>query len=684
MRLFGITVSYPRTKRHWRSGALLMIAYIAATRISSALFAAPAIIFPASGIALGGLFLEGLILWPFVYFASLIGYILNGSTLVTMAVLPVAHTLQAVLGAWLLRKLNVDPIFHRLRDMFAVLGTSLVLAIFVPLVGMFILGPLNQHFYGIAPSSVTLISWYTGTLFSLLFFAPFVMRWLSKPYFNRSWSEILEIAAAFGLLALISVPLFWDGVVAVLNISLVYFLLVPFFWMALRMGTRFLTLALVFLAVVAISGTMYGMGAPGAEDLGMRLFQVQIFLNIIALIFYVLVSLQDERTMAQSLLISQVQNLRGALDQLASQNHAKTEFIAMLAHELRNPLAPIASGIDLLKAKVSGEDAGTLDVMHSRMQTVKRLLDDLLDVSRITEQKLSLQKETVDLSALARHAALSADHYFKERDQTLLLNLPDTPVLIEADPVRIEQVLTNLLTNASKFSNMGEEVSLTVRQSGSIAEVLVVDQGVGIEKEMISRIFEPFLQVELGQRTRQGLGIGLALVRNLIEMHGGTVKVRSEGKDKGSQFSVLLPLSTGKAPEAKIVIPSPISGSDKAPGAGKKVLVVDDNDAAAWGIGKLLEIKGYEIEYAYDAEQVFARVEEFTPDAILLDIGLPDQSGYDVAKTLRAQGYAGTLVALTGYSEDDDLDRAKEVGFDHHLVKPVGIAELRKVLPRNS
>ena len=679
MTLFGVSLTYPKTKREWRMGAFLFIAYLAATRISAALFVAPAIVFPAAGIALGGLFLEGIVLWPFVYLASVTGYILNGSTLATILILPVAHTLQAVIGAWLLRRLGVDPIFRRTKDMFSSMLVFFVVAAIVPTIGMLPLLALNTHFFGIPPTSVTWGTWYTGMLFSLLFVAPFVMRWFAKTRFTRTLPETLEVVAAFGVLLAIVIPLFWFGIPSVLSVSLIYLLLVPLFWIALRLRPRFITLALFSTAGIALAGSFWGPAAPAVAELGQRIFQLEVFLCIIAFIFYVLVSLEEERRMTTNLLTTQVGNLRGILEQLSSQNRAKTEFIAMLAHELRNPLAPVVSALELLRARPSPdqEHRETLDLMDDRMKTVRRLLDDLLDVSRITEQKLVLQREVVALSTLVRRAAMSAKHYFAERDQRLTIRLPESELIINADPVRIEQVITNLLTNAAKYSNLGETVTLAVRPVGEFAEITVTDTGVGIDADMQKRIFEPFLQVELGHRTRQGLGIGLALVRNLVELHDGTVQVASDGKDLGSTFTVMLPITHM---HAKVTAPEVNEIATDAASSGNRVLVVDDNDAAAWSIGKLLELQGCVVDYAYDGAQALKKARTFAPRVILLDIGLPDRTGHDVGAELRESGFTGILIAVTGYSQQEERDRATTAGFDHYLVKPIGLADLKGII----
>lgn len=675
MRLFGLRVFHPLSLRQWRSAILLFVSYIAATRISALVSAAPGLVFPASGIAFAALYLEGFALWPIVFVASLAGYALAGSSPVYMLILPVAHTLQAIAGAWMLQRVGLDPLFRRMKDVLALIGVSLLAGLIVPTLGT-AARYLNSYIYDLPLSAVTWGSWYVATVYSLLVISPFLIRWFAKPRFSRTGTQAVETLGALAVLSVICYFLFLTPHSSFLGISLVYLLLVPLFWIALRLRPRFTTLAMLVLSAFAFFGVFFGPNA--GADVGMRLYQTELFLIIIAAIFFILTSLEEERRVITSLMRSQVATLQTALERVGGQDRAKSEFIAMLAHELRNPLAPIVSSIDLLRLKGPQDDpehTETLDLMENRMHTVRRLLDDLLDVSRISENKLTLEKEQVQVSEIVKRAAASADHYFKERDQRLVIEMPSEELVIEADPVRIEQVVTNLLTNASKFSNPRDEIRLSVRPAGSMVEIAVSDQGVGIDKDMLARVFDPFLQVELGKRTRQGLGIGLALVRSLTEMHGGTVRARSEGPGQGSQFAAILPLAANGT-KVKQARPAPVREVATASN-GKRILVVDDNDAAAWSVGRLLELKGYAIDYAYDGGQALDKARTAPPDAVLLDIGLPDQDGNEVATKLRSSGYTGRLVALSGYSmantREDDL-------FDAYLVKPVGLTDLVRAL----
>lgn len=678
LRIFGVTVLRGLGKRQFRTGILLYVAYLAATRVSSALFVAPAVIFPAAGIAIGALFLETVYLWPFVYAASLTSYLLGDAPLAVALIMPAAHTLHAVAGALLLKRLKVDPILRRGRDIFSIILIALSTAVIVPTAsaGAYFLADLLSD--ANVAAATTWTSWWTGLVLSTLILTPFVLRWFAKPHFSRTLPQAVETALALGAVMLLSYLAFWTRMGEVGGLPLEYLLLVPLFWIALRLGPRFLTLALVLLAAIALSGTYLGAGAPAPGDLGARLLEVQVMIDVIAVIFFIIVTIEEERRMATKLLTSQIGTLRSTLDQLAEKDKAKNDFIAVLAHELRNPLASVMSSVGILEHELPPKpEAGkALRIIDERMRTVRRLLEDLMDVTRISERKLAVEKELIDLRILARRAASACEHQLAERGQRLAVSLPEEPVGAHADPVRIEQIVTNLLTNASKYSGEGTAITLALRADGGTAVISVKDEGIGIDPMLIPSIFEPFRQIGQGEATKQGLGIGLALVKSLVEMHGGRIEARSEGAGKGSEFVVFLP-ATKEAPQAA---EAPAEAPQAAKEGPRTVLVVDDNDAAAWSVGKLLELKGYGVIYAYDGAHAIERCLADAPDVVLLDIGLPDGDGFGVAKAMRTMGFSGKLVALTGFSDDEDRRKAAEAGFDHHLVKPVGIAELRRVL----
>ncbi len=361
----------------------------------------------------------------------------------------------------------------------------------------------------------------------------------------------------------------------------------------------------------------------------------------------------------------------------------KDEFLATLAHELRNPLAPIRAGLHALKlAKndpVIAEDASTM--MNRQLNHMVRLVDDLLDVSRITRGKLELRMERVELTTVVQNAVEASRPLIDQQGHELTLVLPPTTVFLDADPTRLAQVLENLLNNAAKYSEKGSHIMLTAVQEDEEIVLSVKDTGIGILPNHLPGIFEMFSQVDTAlEKAQGGLGIGLSLVKGLVEMHGGKIEARSEGPGQGSQFVVRLPILLERKATA--------SGQDemvkeaKRSGAHYRILVVDDNEDSADWLATMLTFMGNEVRTAHDGEAGIAVAAAFRPDLILMDIGMPKMNGYEAAQRIRqeAWGKQPVLVALTGWGADDDRRRTQDAGFNRHLVKPVGSVEIEKLL----
>lgn len=369
-----------------------------------------------------------------------------------------------------------------------------------------------------------------------------------------------------------------------------------------------------------------------------------------------------------------------AQETLREANQRKDEFLATLAHELRNPLAPVHYAIQVLQLKGSGpaDLEWATELIDRQMREMTRLVDDLLDVSRISRDKLELRKERVDLATALRRAIETSRPIIAASGQDLAVSLPPEAIIIDADLTRLAQVFANLLNNAAKFSNPGGRIVLAADRQESTVLVTVRDQGIGIPPDMLNRIFEPFTQIaEAPERTRGGLGIGLTLVKRLVEMHGGTVTASSAGKGSGSEFAVRLPLAPA-APSARL---SPPGGLLAAP-APLRVLVVDDNADVTASLERLLGRLGYDVRTAANGFAGLATAEQFRPDVALLDVGMPKMSGYDLARRIRESpwGKAMILVAVTGWGQPEDKRRARDAGFDHHLVKPEAANDLVTLL----
>jgi len=358
---------------------------------------------------------------------------------------------------------------------------------------------------------------------------------------------------------------------------------------------------------------------------------------------------------------------------------AKDEFLAMLGHELRNPLSPIVTALQLMRLK--GQQSRELDIIERQVKNVKGLVDDLLDVSRITSGKVSLRKERVELGEIAARAIEIASPVLERKRQVLAVDLAPTGLLVDADPSRLAQVLVNLLTNAAKYSEEESRIDFRAARQGERVCIRVRDQGVGLEPAMLDRVFDLFVQQrQMADRSEGGLGLGLAIVRNLVLLHGGSVKAQSAGKGLGSEFIIDLP-AAAKATAATVETAS-IGGELAAPNGGERVLIVDDNEDALSVLSEALDSLGYTVRTAANGPEALQVARAFKPQIALLDIGLPVMDGYELARRLResSDGPGLRLIAVTGYGQRSDKERAHAGGFDAHLVKPVGLEQLEGVL----
>lgn len=363
--------------------------------------------------------------------------------------------------------------------------------------------------------------------------------------------------------------------------------------------------------------------------------------------------------------------------QLQEADRRKDEFLAMLSHELRNPLAPLRTGLDLLSLE-SDRHGDTIQVMQQQVAHLVRLVDDLLDVSRIMRGNVELRKQPVEIATLIRQAVETLHDTINNRQHRLRVDLPEQAIWVDADGVRIIQVIENLLNNACKYTDRGGEISIRVCQTHSLATIEIVDSGVGIDQDLLGKVFDLFTQADRSiDRSEGGLGIGLTLVKNLVEMHGGQVTASSDGVGFGSQFKVELPTC------------SPMTGEQDRPPESDaaanplRILIVDDNRAARVMLSTLLQKLGpHTMESAEDGKIAIEKFEQFRPHLMLLDIGLPKMNGYEVSKAIRLN-FANRqclLVALTGYGQQEDRKQSREAGFDIHLVKPISVDQLRKLL----
>ncbi|MCE9531939.1 MAG: response regulator [Planctomycetes bacterium] len=395
---------------------------------------------------------------------------------------------------------------------------------------------------------------------------------------------------------------------------------------------------------------------------------------------------QQAKAMNESLLVSGIRQHElteaGTLftAKMRAAVQTRDHFLAVLSHELRNPLTALSTGLQLLK--VAGLDpvtaANSRDMMERQLKQMVRLVDDLLDISRIATGKLELRRERVDVASILRDAVEASRPLIDGGGHRLTVIPPPEPVLVNADPIRLAQVFLNLLNNAAKYSEPGGHINLMVERIGNEVIVRVRDTGIGIPADVLPHVFEVFVQVDADwKRSQGGLGIGLSLVKEFVGLHGGRVEAHSDGEGQGSEFVVRLPVASARA-DAEKPIPSPMHSI----GPQLRILVVDDNRDAAESLAMMLGFMGHTVQTAYDGEEGVAVAAKFRPEMILMDLGMPKLNGYEAARRIRKEpwGALPILVALTGWGADEDRQRTLEAGFNKHMVKPVSMDALMSLI----
>ncbi len=366
---------------------------------------------------------------------------------------------------------------------------------------------------------------------------------------------------------------------------------------------------------------------------------------------------------------------------LRDADRRKDEFLAMLAHELRNPLAPIRNSLNILRL-ISHRDPTIEHVgqmMERQVNHMVRLVDDLLEVSRITRGTIELRTEPVEIAGVVRSAVETSQPLIEAGGHQLAVSLPPEPLTVQADPVRLSQVVANLLNNAAKYTDRGGQIWLSVKREGDWVSISVRDSGIGIAPEMLPHVFQLFTQIDRNSaRGQGGLGIGLTLVKSLTEMHGGEVQAHSAGLGQGSEFVVRLPLAAAQIQAGHVSM-------DDRPAFGlvpRRILVVDDNRDAAQSLGLLLKVLGAEVRIEFNGPDALTAMDAFRPAVVLLDIGMPGMDGLEVARQIRERPEfrSTTLIALTGWGQEDDRRRSQLAGFDHHLTKPADVTAIEGLL----
>jgi two-component system CheB/CheR fusion protein len=761
-------------------------------------------VWPPTGIALATVLLFGPRCWPGIAAGAFLANITAHEPVPTAGAIALGNTLEALAGAWLLRRIvRFRSALDRLGD---VVGLVLLAALLSTAISATV-GVTSLCLGGVHPWAnygALWAVWWLGDAVGNLVMAPLLLTWARRARLGPP-RRLVEEAVLCGTVIGVCLLVFGGGLPAArAGYSLEYTIFPLVIWAALRFGPPTSALVTFLVSGIALGGTLNGFGPFVRGSDSESLVLLQAFLGVVAVTGLVLAAATTERRLASESLrqshgllqaitegttdavfvkdrpgrylmintagarflgktVAEVlgkddtelfsadtaqaimdhdrqvmtsgeaqtdedvgtaagvtrtylstkgpyrdpeghvlgvigisrditdrkqleEQLRQRAAELADADRRKDEFLAMLAHELRNPLAPIQNAVQIMRA--SRLDDARLrwarDVVERQVQQLARLVDDLLDVSRITRGKIKLQKERIDLAMVVARAIETSRPLIEARRHELSVTLPTTSLWLLADPTRLAQVLANLLNNAAKYTAEGGRIWLSAEREAAGVTVRVRDTGMGMPADLVPRLFQPFIQADRAlDRSQGGLGIGLTLVKTLVELHGGSVSACSAGPEQGSEFSVRLPIAEGEQPSAgngpSLSLAQEAAGSS---GVSRRVLVVDDNADAAHSLALLLQMEGHQVEVVHDGLQALVVAQAQGPEVVLLDIGLPQMDGYEVARRLRRQPglERAVLVALTGYGQEEDRRRSQEAGFDEHLVKPVEPATLLAML----
>jgi signal transduction histidine kinase/CheY-like chemotaxis protein len=645
------------------------------------------LVWPPSGIALAALLLGGSQLWPGVTLGAFVVNIWAGAPVPVALGIAAGNTLEAVVGAKLIRSVAGKVFsFDRIRGVlaFIVLGALVSTAISATSgVASLLLGGR----IGRGDAVETWRAWWLGDVLGDLVAASVLLAWARSRPRRPDARQLIEAVVLAGLVIAVASIVFFNTAASQATMFVGACLLIPLLmWGGLRFRMRGATATTFLTSVIAITGTAVGRGPFVQDTLPSGLLHLQSFIAIVATSVLILAAAWAERAdmLRQNLemLKHREQALSESDERLREASRRTSEFLGVLSHELRNPLAAIRSALHVLgHARDGGAHASRAEAVIDRQTNqLAKLVDDLLDVTRISRGKVQLHRHRLDLAALVRHAVEDHRTVYDSRHIALGLRADVAPLWIDADATRITQVIGNLLQNAAKFTNHHGHVSVSVERAEPLhAAIRITDDGIGIAPEALPHIFEPFTQADQGlHRSVGGLGLGLALVKGLVEMHGGRVEARSQGLDRGSEFTILLPLVT-EATAAAQAPPAP----RRRRAVRRRVLVIEDGPDAVEMLREALAMGDHEVEVAYDGEEGLTKARAFKPDIVLCDIGLPGLDGYEVARRIRADpSLSPRLIALTGYALPEDRRMAFEAGFHQHLAKPFEIAELEEALAK--
>jgi len=628
-----------------------------------------------TGIAMAALLLLGYRVWPAIFVGAFLVNATTEGSVVTSFAIAAGNTLEGLLAAYLVNRFaGGRSAFARATDILkfaglACLGSTALSATIG--VGALTLGGEAP----VADSGSIWLTWWLGDAAGAAVIAPLLVLWYTDAAVRWTAKRSAEAMALLAAVIVTGLVVFYNAILEPYPLS--FFSMPPLVWAAFRFGQREVATAVAILAAIAISGTASGKGPFVMATPNESLLVLQAFVVLVAMTALAMAALNTERADLLS-------RERAARAQAEAANRAKDNFLAVLSHELRNPLSAIDAArtvLDTLDDPKAADAQRWRAIIRRQTQHLTRLIDDLLDVARITADKMSLTRVPVDLGTAAERCVRTIAPLGVVDGRQIHVRAREA--WVDADPDRLDQIINNLLKNAIRHTPPEGRILIDVRGDGDSVTLQVEDTGSGIRADLLPRVFDPFVQDDQGlERSGGGLGIGLTLVRRLAELHGGRVEARSEGRGHGSTLTVRLPridLPAGVGEHGDRAT-SEIAPNSLSRARGARILVVEDNGDTRDAVRALLEQEGYDTHEAPDGESGLAAALSYGPDLVLLDIGLPKLDGYEVARRLRSASPGVRLVALTGYGREEDRIRAREAGFDAHLLKPVDLERLRAVL----
>jgi signal transduction histidine kinase/ActR/RegA family two-component response regulator len=645
--------------------------------------AAPQIslVWPVSGAALAFLVLRGWRMWPAIAVGAFAANLASGAPLAAAVGISVGNALEGLLGASIAARMQLQPDLRRRRDVFALFG---IVAPLAPLIAA-AFGVASLCLFGVeawTDFGRLAFSWWLGDALGILIVAPFALAWVDQA--RRGWR--LARSAEAAILAIILLML--SAVVFSTDAGTypVHFLIFPaVIWSALRLGQHATASIVLGAALISTAATLVGRGPFVHESGHISLLHAELFMAVIASTGLVLGAVMAERNRAEREARGIAAEIAENAAQLAREDKRKDEFLIVLAHELRNPLAPLQNAVALLaraptNVAVVEQARG---VLERQLRHLVRLVDELLDLARIRSGKILLVPKPIALADAVHDAVEISQPMIAAHRHDLRVSLPDPPIRLEADPMRLSQLIANLLNNAAKYTPDGGRIDLDVRAVETAVTIRVRDSGIGMTAEALGDVFELFSQARRVHTIEGGLGVGLSIARALAHLHGGTLHARSEGPGRGSEFILRLPLGSPSVQTSDVRTAADAEGAETCGSTPPlKVLVCDDNVDAADSLSALLRSVGHETHTTYEGSAALRMAHELHPQVMVLDLGMPGLDGYAVARAVRTDAALTDmrLVALSGYGQPEDRKRTAEAGFDVHLVKPVDVGALLAAL----